>query len=75
MNCRAAATLPFLVLALAAGLAGCQDSGVNTIKAERDAVENVQRTNSDRPAQSSKGRRMGPDTNDLSPKLQRRETK
>jgi hypothetical protein len=58
------------ILALAAGLAGCQDP-VATIKADRRAVERVYRPSSDRPAkpQPSKSTRKRPDPNDLSPKL------
>ena len=60
-----------LILALAAGLAGCQDSAVGTIKADRRAAEQLQRAVSGRPAPPSKSKssRKGPDTNDLSPKL------
>jgi hypothetical protein len=59
------------ILALTAGLAGCQDSAVGTIKADRRAVEQVYRPSSDRPAkpQPSKSSRKRPDLNDLSPKL------
>jgi hypothetical protein len=62
---------PCFVLALAAGLAGCQDSAVGTIKADRRAAEQLQRAVSDRPAPPSKSKssRNRPDVNDLSPKF------
>jgi hypothetical protein len=66
---RDAATLSCLVLALAAGLAGCQDRDIGTIKADRGAVEQLQRANSDRPSPTSKNGRKRPDANDLSPKV------
>jgi hypothetical protein len=69
MSRRDAAKVPCLSLALAAGLAGCQGSGINTIKADRDAVEKIERANSDRPSPPSKNSRKRPDYNDLSPKL------
>jgi hypothetical protein len=70
-----AATLSYLVLALAAGLAGCQDRDIGTIRADRRVVEQLQRANSDRPAPLSKSSRKRPDTNDLSPKLHGKESR
>jgi hypothetical protein len=60
-----------LILASAGVFAGCQDPAVGTIKADRRAVEELQRAVSDRPANSppSKSSRKSPDYNDLSPKL------
>ena len=71
MTRRDAAIQMGLILALAAGLTGCQDPGVGTIHADRVAVQELQRANSDRPSPASntkKGRKR-PDYNDLSPKL------
>ncbi len=62
-----------LILSLAAALAGCQDPAIGTIKADRAAVEQLRRANSDRPTKPTpkppKNTRKRPDTNDLSPKL------
>ena len=71
MTRRDAAIRSGLILALAAGLTGCQDPGVGTIQADRSVVEQLQRANSDRPAPAptTKKGRTRPDTNDLSPKL------
>jgi hypothetical protein len=58
-----------LILASAGVFAGCQDPAVGTIKADRRAVEELQRAVSDRPSAPSKSSRKPPDYNDLSPKL------
>ena len=58
-----------LILALVAGLTGCQDPDIGTIKADRSVVQQLQRANSDRPSLPSKSSRKRPDLNDLSPKL------
>jgi hypothetical protein len=58
-----------LILALASGLAGCQDPDIGTIKADRRALEHLQGASSDRPAPPPKSARKRPDLNDLSPKL------
>jgi hypothetical protein len=78
MNLRDTANQPclLLVLALAAGLAGCQDPDVGTIKADRGAAVQFVRAN---PGQSappvrSKSSPKRPDTNDLSPRLRGGET-
>jgi hypothetical protein len=77
LNRRAAARRSRLILALAPvlALAGCQDPDIGTIRADRSAVEQLQSTNSDRPAPPSKTKtgRQQPDTNDLSPKHRGRE--
>jgi hypothetical protein len=69
MTRRDAAIRTGLILALAAGLTGCHDPGVGTIHADRSAVQELQRANSDRPSPPSKSARKRPDLNDLSPKL------
>jgi hypothetical protein len=60
-----------LILALAGGLSGCNDPAVGTIKADRRALEELQRAVSDRTTNSSpsKSSKKNPDYNDLSPKL------
>jgi hypothetical protein len=60
-----------LILALAAVLAGCQDSDVGTIRADPRAVGQMDRAPSNPPARPSGSRpsRRPADTNDLSPKL------
>jgi hypothetical protein len=65
MTRRDAATRSGLILALAAGLTGCQDPGVGTIHADRSVVQELQRGNSDRPSPPSKSSRKRPDLNDL----------
>jgi hypothetical protein len=67
----AGAIRSWLILALATGLAGCQDRDIGTIRADRGTIEQLQRASSDRPAPASntkKGRNR-PETDDLSPKL------
>ena len=68
MTCRDAATRSGLILALAAGLVGCQDPDIGTIRADRSVLQQLEGANSDRPSPPSKAARKRPDLNDLSPK-------
>jgi hypothetical protein len=76
MNRRRTVLGSVLILALAEGLAGCQDPMIGMIKAGPAAREQLQRANSDRvqPAQSKKVGRH-PDYNDRSPGFREVEAK
>jgi hypothetical protein len=63
------------VVLIVAGMAGCQDSAVGTIRADRAAVEQLRRANSDRPKSASKKSRRRPDFNDISPKFRGEEVR
>jgi hypothetical protein len=58
------------MLAVTALLPGCQDPDIGTIKADRGALQQLDRAPSDQPAPPSKSKssRKRPDTNDLSPR-------
>ena len=70
MNLRDAAIRPCLILTFTAGLAGCQEPGTGTIKADRKTAEQLQRATGGQPAPTSKlkskNARKQPDYNDRS---------
>jgi hypothetical protein len=76
MKSRATAVRSWWVLALAAGMTGCQDRDVGTIRADRGALEALRPANSDPPPPPSSPRSKGrPDYNLRSPKHDRLEAK
>jgi hypothetical protein len=75
MKRRATAVRSWWVLALAAGMTGCQDRAVGTIRADRGALDALRPANSDPPSPPSGPRKGRPDYNLRSPKQPRGEAK